>query len=104
MQIVLVYKNECKVRFIGQNKCYNKIEEVATLNSAISIKADSYKTSFINNRRYLGNKYKLLPFITSVVNKECKDIKIVADVFAGTGAVIKPKRMDAKWLLQEYGL
>lgn len=46
-----------------------------------------YKTSLINNRRYLGNKYKLLPFITKVVSEECADIKSVADIFAGTGAV-----------------
>lgn len=46
-----------------------------------------YKTSLINNRRYLGNKYKLLPFITSTINSECADIKTVADIFAGTGAV-----------------
>ncbi len=45
------------------------------------------KTTYINNRRYLGNKYKLLPFITSVVASECKDIKTIADIFAGTGAV-----------------
>lgn len=57
------------------------------MNSTISIKTDNYKTSFINNRRYLGNKYKLLPFITNVVNNECKNINIVADIFAGTGAV-----------------
>lgn len=48
---------------------------------------NSYKTSLINNRRYLGNKYKLLPFITSVVNTECSDVNVVADIFAGTGAV-----------------
>ncbi len=47
----------------------------------------TYKTSLINNRRYLGNKYKLLPFITSVVAKECADIASIADIFAGTGAV-----------------
>jgi adenine-specific methyltransferase len=47
----------------------------------------TYKTSLINNRRYLGNKYKLLPFITKVVNDECSDIETIADIFAGTGAV-----------------
>ena len=47
----------------------------------------AYKTSFINNRRYLGNKYKLLPFITGVINEECSEIETVADIFAGTGAV-----------------
>lgn len=53
--------------------------------SAAETKA--YKTSLINNRRYLGNKYKLLPFITGVVNSECDGIETVADIFAGTGAV-----------------
>lgn len=41
----------------------------------------------INNRRYLGNKFKLLPFITKIVNKECKNVETIADIFAGTGAV-----------------
>ena len=45
------------------------------------------KTTYINNRRYLGNKYKLLPFIKKVVELECSNIEIVADIFAGTGAV-----------------
>ncbi len=54
---------------------------------AVAVKTGDYKTSLINNRRYLGNKYKLLPFITKVVNEECSDIDSVADIFAGTGAV-----------------
>jgi adenine-specific DNA-methyltransferase len=41
----------------------------------------------INNRRYLGNKYKLLPFIKEVVESECSDIQTVFDVFSGTGSV-----------------
>jgi len=45
------------------------------------------KTSYINNRRYLGNKYKLLPLITYVVQENCESINSVADIFAGTGAV-----------------
>lgn len=53
----------------------------------VAVKHKNYKTSLINNRRYLGNKYKLLPFITNVVNKECGEIQSVADIFAGTGAV-----------------
>lgn len=47
----------------------------------------AYKTSHINNRRYLGNKYKLLPFISRVVREECHDVNTFADIFAGTGAV-----------------
>jgi len=45
------------------------------------------KTTYINNRRYLGNKYKLLPFITSVVAENCEGVNSVSDIFAGTGAV-----------------
>lgn len=55
------------------------------LNLAVAEK--KYKTSLINNRRYLGNKYKLLPFISAVVRSECGNISSVADIFAGTGAV-----------------
>lgn len=44
-------------------------------------------TFTIKNRRYLGNKYKLLPFISCVVKEYCSDIESVADIFSGTGAV-----------------
>ena len=44
-------------------------------------------TTKINNRRYLGNKYRLLPFITEVISKECGNFETFADIFAGTGAV-----------------
>ncbi|WP_205676566.1 DNA adenine methylase [Brachyspira sp. G79] len=46
-----------------------------------------YNTTYINNRRYLGNKYNLLGFIRHVVDTECDNIKIVADIFSGTGVV-----------------
>ncbi len=45
------------------------------------------RTLNINNRRYLGNKYKLLSFIQRVVEDECGNVDTVADIFAGTGAV-----------------
>ena len=45
------------------------------------------KTTNINNRRYLGNKYRLLPFIKKIVEDKCEDINIVTDIFSGTGAV-----------------
>lgn len=41
----------------------------------------------ISSRRYLGNKYKLLPFIKGVVERNCVDVHSFFDVFAGTGAV-----------------
>jgi adenine-specific DNA-methyltransferase len=43
--------------------------------------------SFINNRRYLGNKHSLTDFIRKTVDENCDDINIVVDIFSGTGAV-----------------
>ena len=63
--------------YIRKNRSAEKVEKMEP----------PYKTTRINNRRYLGNKYKLLPFITKVVEEECENVNTVADVFAGTGAV-----------------
>ncbi|WP_346208293.1 DNA adenine methylase [Caldifermentibacillus hisashii] len=41
----------------------------------------------INNRRYLGSKYKLLDFIRKIVVENCQGIETVADIFGGTGVV-----------------
>lgn len=41
----------------------------------------------IQNRRYLGNKFKLLEFISEVVRENCSNIETVADIFSGTGSV-----------------
>lgn len=45
------------------------------------------KTTLINNRRYLGNKYRILPFITKTISENCGSFETFADIFAGTGAV-----------------
>lgn len=49
--------------------------------------SDNITVFNINSRRYLGNKFKLIPFITGVVNEHCEGISSVADIFSGTGAV-----------------
>lgn len=54
------------------------------------------KTTAINNRRYLGNKYRLLPFITRVVKQHCDCIKTFTDLFSGTGAIGVSKRISKK--------
>lgn len=59
----------------------NKLNEIDTNNKPI------YKTTLINNRRYLGNKYKLLNFIKKIVEDNCHNISTFADIFAGTGSV-----------------
>src|SRR3989339_1520450 len=40
----------------------------------------------LHNRRYIGNKHKLIEWIFSIINKECGGNSF-ADVFAGTGVV-----------------
>ena len=45
------------------------------------------RTFEINNRRYLGNKFKLIPFIRRVVDEECGNVRSVLDAFSGTGSV-----------------
>ncbi len=40
----------------------------------------------LHNRRYIGNKYKLIEWIFSILDKECAG-KSFADIFAGTGVV-----------------
>ncbi|HEU0085382.1 MAG TPA: DNA repair protein RadC [Candidatus Paceibacterota bacterium] len=41
----------------------------------------------LQNRRYLGNKYKLLGFIEDIVNEKCGGFESFCDIFAGTGVV-----------------
>jgi adenine-specific DNA-methyltransferase len=64
-------------------------EQAASHKSMVSKRKPelSLKTTYINNRRYLGNKYKLLPFIMSVIKENCEGVNSIADIFAGTGAM-----------------
>lgn len=41
----------------------------------------------IQNRRYLGNKYKLTAFISDIVKEKCGTMQSLCDIFAGTGVV-----------------
>ncbi len=41
----------------------------------------------IQNRRYTGNKYKLMPWISKLISENCKNCHSFFDVFAGTGSV-----------------
>lgn len=79
-------------RVVWNEEVYHKLQEYIKKNKTENPAehtepAKDYKTIKINNRRYLGNKYKLLPFIKKIVQEECDNINTVADIFAGTGAV-----------------
>lgn len=41
----------------------------------------------INNRRYTGSKYKLMPWIKELILKNCPEHNSLFDVFGGTGVV-----------------
>ena len=41
----------------------------------------------IQNRRYLGNKFRLLDLVKKIVVENCPNTNIMADIFSGTGAV-----------------
>lgn len=71
---------------ISSQRKKNEITLVSPIKNGADIIAD-IKSCKINNKRYLGNKYRLLDFIKDVVKKECPDINSIADIFAGTGAV-----------------
>lgn len=43
----------------------------------------------IQNRRFLGNKYKLLDFIDEIITRYCPNTSSILDIFAGTGVVAK---------------
>ena len=49
----------------------------------------SYTLNYFHpqNRRYLGNKYKLLGFIEKVLKAKCGKFNSFCDIFAGTGTV-----------------
>ncbi len=50
-------------------------------------KDGTYPKFQLQNRRYLGNKYKLLNVIEHIVIEKCEGFKSFCDIFAGTGVV-----------------
>ena len=48
------------------------------------IKAGRFR---LQNRRFLGNKHKLLGFIEDIVNEKFNGFSVFCDIFAGTGVV-----------------
>ncbi len=71
-----------KLKSVLDNKVYSEISD-----NEIMMKQLNLSESFINNRRFLGNKHSLTEFIRNTVEENCQGINIIADVFSGTGAV-----------------
>ena len=70
-----------KIKFPVYGKIVEKAKE---LNFFIPKTKNNFK---LQNRRFLGNKYKLLDFIEDIVNEKCKGFNSFCDIFAGTGVV-----------------
>jgi adenine-specific DNA-methyltransferase len=69
------YKKEDILKLLGLEK--GKSPAITTLGGGFRLE----------NRRYIGSKQKLIDWIFSVIQQECKGGDSFADVFAGTGVV-----------------
>jgi len=56
-------------------------------NNTLKFSNKSNKYFYIQNRRYLGNKFKLLGFIEEIIRENCSTISSFCDIFSGTGVV-----------------
>ena len=83
-------------RYVWNNQTVNQLKMVLDIPLDSKQKEDDInrliekhglKQSYINNRRYLGNKYSLTSFIRETVEENCLGVNIVVDIFSGTGAV-----------------
>lgn len=67
---------------------WSKNNKSIKLNPQPISKNDITKQYFkLQNRRFLGNKYKLLNFIAEIVEEKCGVFNSFCDIFAGTGVV-----------------
>lgn len=66
-----------------------KINEILTAkkNHQKLLEKSDNEYLLISNRRYLGSKQKLIPFILDIVKQYTSDVSVVADIFGGTGVV-----------------
>ena len=81
-------------RYVWDKQTINQLKQLLDISSNTEedsikklINKHGLKQSYINNRRYLGNKYTLTSFIRDTVEDNCHGINIVMDIFSGTGAV-----------------
>ena len=66
------------------------------------VKAKEERKFFsINNRRYLGNKFRITRFIREIADKHCPGAHSFADIFSGTGSVSYAFR-DKKLILNDF--
>lgn len=86
------------LKYQKENMLINDLNQI-DLFEDLEIEKHIYKVNFqksietknnyfqLQNRRYLGNKYKLLRFIEDIIFEKCGNIKSFCDIFSGTGVV-----------------
>src|SRR5699024_6721272 len=82
--------NEQEIKKVLKEKCESNNKE------SVDSPIESLK---IYNRRYLGSKLKMLDFIEKVVEENTSGIKVVADIFGGTGSVADLFRQKGKSII-----
>ncbi|WP_297898181.1 DNA adenine methylase [uncultured Methanobrevibacter sp.] len=94
--------NEISPRNIGNINKDNKKTIHFNLNKyEFNYKNNSQNKFHIQNRRYLGSKYKLLQFIHYVTSNIPSKIETIADIFAGTGIVADYFNNDKKIIVND---
>lgn len=90
-------KKDFKNWFVWEKEDEIRLAKIIELKSSQNNTVKSLNNQLkISNRRYLGSKKKLLYFIEEVVEKNTKNINVVADIFGGTGIVADLFRSKGK--------
>ena len=75
-------------KFCAEVVAFGAVAHIDQMLVAMEVKDEKpLKKLYINNRRYLGNKYKLLTSLRKIVDENCSEVKTFVDIFAGTGSV-----------------
>ena len=81
----------CRVRDEGQRQLFNHPAKQPAMGNWCIIDTNRQypqeRYFHIQNRRYLGNKFKLVNFINEIVIRMCGSVRSFCDIFAGTGVV-----------------
>ncbi len=72
---------------VNKDKGYNNLHRKIGFANILTKSNNSSAYFRLHNRRYLGNKYKLLGFIEDIISEKCGIIESFCDIFAGTGVV-----------------
>lgn len=81
---------------------YGAMPELKAIKAPAAKERDGKRKLFsINNRRYLGNKFRITRFIREIVDEHCPGASSFADIFSGTGSVSYAFR-DRKLILNDF--